>query len=143
MKRISLYLLITIIGVFSALATNNVKDSLLKSNLPARARLFLKSDFDHLKLVSITSHEETNNFIVLTEDGMRFEFDKEGLWVDIDCKTNTVPSFIIPAKIKHSLGSDSKIVHIRRYGKKRFEVRLANSNSIHFDKKFRMIANNK
>lgn len=150
MKKVSISLILVLISLLPTVAStsnnenvNNIKEF----DLPARARLFLKSDFNHSKIVSITEETDDNQFVVVTEDGMRFVFDKEGLWTDVDCNTNQVPRFIIPSKLANSIirygGRDSKIVKIRRYGKNRFEVHLANETKMRFDKNYKMITNNK
>lgn len=146
MKHFSIYLLVTLFNVcaiFASNKTNDTEDMLAQSHLPARARLFLKSDFDHLKLISIIEEKRSNNFIVTTEDGMRFEFDEDGQWLDVNCNAHPVPTFIIPSKIKQIIGDGTKIMQIRRYGKNRFEIRLSNSTTIRFDKDFRMITSHK
>ena len=150
MKKVSIFLILVLINLLPSMGStsnNENVNNIHEFDLPARARLFLKSDFNHSKIVSITEKANENKFVVVTADGMRFEFDKEGVWTDVDCNTNQVPRFIIPTKLANSImrygGRNSKVVKIRRYGRNRFEVHLANETKMHFDKNYRMVTNNR
>ena len=78
---------------------------------------------------------------VVMVNGQKLEFDKNGEWLEVDCKYSTVPETIIPEAIRNYVKQhfpEQKVIKIER-DKKEYEVKLTNKLEITFDKKFRAI----
>lgn len=111
--------------------------------LPQKALTFIDKHFADVK-VSYAKLEEDfweKKYDVVLVNGQKMEFDKNGEWLEVDCKYSTVPEAIIPEAIKTYLTQhfpEQKTVKIER-DKKGYEVKLNNKLEIKFDKKFKAI----
>lgn len=111
--------------------------------LPQKALTFIDKYFADVK-VSYAKLEEDlweKKYDVVMVNGQKLEFDKNGEWLEVDCKYSTVPETIIPEAIRNYVKQhfpEQKIIKIER-DKKEYEVKLTNKLEITFDKKFRAI----
>lgn len=111
--------------------------------LPQKALTFMNKHFADIK-VSYAKLEEDiweKKYEVVMVNGQKMEFDKNGEWLEVDCKFSSVPEAIIPAEIKVYLKQhfpEQKTIKIER-DKRGYEVKLTNKLEITFDKKFRAI----
>lgn len=111
--------------------------------LPEKAQTFVKSYFpqDKVALVKLENDFFDKKYEVIFISNSRIEFDKNGVWYEVDCKANAVPVNIVPKTIMSYVQtnySDKKIVQIEK-DKKGYEVKLSNGLSLEFDKNFRLI----
>lgn len=112
-------------------------------DLPQKALIFMNKHFADIK-VSYAKLEEDlweKKYDVVMVNGQKMEFDKNGEWLEVDCKFSTVPEAIIPEDIKVYLKQqfpEQKIIKIER-DKRGYEIKLSNKLEITFDKKFRAI----
>ena len=78
---------------------------------------------------------------VIFTNRSRIEFDKNGIWTNVDCRNSVVPSEIIPKAIKHHVQThypDQKVVQIEKENRG-YEVELSKGLSLEFDKNIRLI----
>ena len=78
---------------------------------------------------------------VIFSNGNNIEFDRNGEWEDIDCKSSFVPNAIVPNKIKSYVSSNypgMRIIKIDR-DRKEYGVDLSNGIELTFDKNFKLI----
>ena len=74
-------------------------------------------------------------------NGDKIEFDKSGNWKEIQCKRQSVPDAIVPAKIKAFIQEnypDAKVLQIEK-DRYEYEVRLSNYWELTFDLEFNLI----
>ena len=77
----------------------------------------------------------------MLNDGSKIEFDKNGNWDSVDCKTQAVPNSLVPASIRKYVKTNfrgQKIVKIDKesYG---YEIELSNKLELKFSKQGRLI----
>ena len=79
----------------------------------------------------------SKSYDVIFTDGSKAEFDKNGVWTEVDCKPNAVPSFFVPKGIQVFIKSNYPGVTITKIEKVRagYDVELSNHLEITFDKK--------
>lgn len=74
-------------------------------------------------------------------NGDKLEFDSDGNWKEMKCRTLTVPASAIPAGINKFVTEnypDAKVVHIEK-DRYEYEVKLSNFWEIKFDLKCNVI----
>ena len=136
--RKNLILIVALLTCFVASWADNERKISFKE-LPDEAKVFLKGNFGGEKI--LWAHEEyeythdKKHYEVHLSDGTEIEFDKMGVWKEIDCKFKPLPKNIIPKKIQKFLSEtypDTKSVKIERdlYG---YEVKLSNGRELVFD----------
>lgn len=111
--------------------------------LPNQAKQFISQYFGSSK-VAVAKIEKDffdKNYDVIFTDGNKVEFNKEGVWKEVDCKYSIVPSAIIPNTIRTYVSSNyanAKVVKIER-DKRDYEVKLDSGMKLTFDLKFNLI----
>ena len=71
----------------------------------------------------------------------QLEFDKKGVWTEVNCKYSAVPVAVVPDAIKKYVTTnypDAKMLKIER-DKYDYEVKLSNGWEIKFDMQFNVI----
>ena len=74
-------------------------------------------------------------------NGDKLEFDKKGVWTEVNCKYSAVPVAVVPDAIKKYVTTnypDAKMLKIER-DKYDYEVKLSNGWEIKFDMQFNVI----
>lgn len=102
--------------------------------LPAAVRTFIQKNFKGAKI--IYAEKDWNSYECRLSDGTKVEFNKKGVWKNIDCKVSPVPAALIPAAIAKYVKAnfpDCIITEIsqERYG---YEVGLSNGLDLKFSK---------
>src|SRR5690606_41481540 len=72
------------------------------SNLPDKAKTFLKKYFSGAEIITITMDTEyifKKEYEVVLKSGSKIEFDSDGIWEKIEMKGMAVPVQIIPSTI--------------------------------------------
>lgn len=73
--------------------------------LPANAQTFIKTNFPEVQISHALQESGLfeNDYKVFLANGAKIEFDEEGNWEDIECKTSKVPLSAMPVKIQQFL----------------------------------------
>lgn len=111
--------------------------------LPDKAKTFVRNYFSQEKvaLVKMDNDFFDKNYEVIFISGSRIEFDKKGIWIDVDCKNVAVPTEIVPKVIMHHVKThypEQKVVQIEK-DNRGYEVKLLKGLSLEFNKKFQLI----
>lgn len=113
------------------------------NQLPAQAQEFISRFFPHSS-VAVAKQEGWfmgKNYDVIFCNGDKVEFDKSGVWTNVDCKYSAVPDGIVPEPIagyveKHFSGV--KITQIE-IDERIFEVELSNGVDLKFNKAYKIL----
>ena len=107
--------------------------------LPAQAQTMLKKYFaDKVPLVVTV---DMDDYTVLYQSGEKVEFDKKGNWREINCKTSSVPSALIPEQIKAVVKQTypgATIIKIDR-DRRGYDIKLKNGLDIEFNRNFQVV----
>lgn len=107
--------------------------------LPAQAQTMLKKYFaDKVPLVVTV---DMDDYTVLHQSGEKVEFDKKGNWREINCKTSSVPSALIPEQIKAVVKQTypgATIIKIDR-DRRGYDIKLNNGLDIEFNRNFQVV----
>ena len=109
------------------------------SQLPANAQAMLKQHFaDKVPLV-ITM--DWDDYTIVYDSGEKVEFDKQGEWKEINCRTSFVPTALIPEQIKANVKTSfpgTTIIKLDR-NRRGYEVKLNNGLEIEYNRSFQVI----
>ena len=109
------------------------------SQLPATAQTMLKQHFaDKVPLVVTMDWDD---YTIMYETGEKIEFDKQGNWKEIDCRSSHVPAVLVPEQIKANVKASfpgTTILKIDR-NLRGYEVKLNNGLEIEFNRSFQVI----
>lgn len=138
-------LFVLFVGLFALISVVKADDdkAISVDQLPAQAKQFISQYFSSSK-VAVAKMEKDffdKNYDVIFADGNKVEFNKEGIWKEVDCKYSIVPAAIIPVTIQTYVSSNyanAKIVKIDR-DKRDYEVKLDSGMKLTFDLKFNLI----
>lgn len=113
------------------------------NQLPTKAQEFIKTHFNDLKISFAKTETDllSKNFTVIFTNGESVEFDGDGEWREIECKTTGIPVAIIPAQLQAQIKERypaEKVMKIER-DKKYYEVKLSNKLEMKFTKKFKLV----
>lgn len=113
------------------------------SQLPVKAQEFIKSHFQksEVLLAKIDTELLNKSYKVVFSGGESVEFDKNGLWKDVECKQTVVPAAIVPNVIADYVKKNfpkEKILKIDR-DSKFYEIELSNKLELKFDKNFKLV----
>ena len=81
------------------------------------------------------------SYDVIFIDGNKVEFDRNGVWTNVDCKYTEVPEGIVPGEIAGYVKEhfkDVKIVQIEKEDR-RYEVELSNGVDLKFNNSFKLL----
>lgn len=112
--------------------------------LPAQSQQLIKKHFQNqsIALVKMESEFLDKSYEVIFTNGNKIEFDKKGVWKEIDCKYTQLPSAIIPVEIQNYVSknySDTKITKIEKESRGCHEIELGNGLDLKFDSKYNLI----
>ena len=113
------------------------------NQLPAAAQQVIKSHFSGMKvaLAKMETGFLEKSYDVIFTTGEKIEFDRNGNWVEIECKRTAVPAALIPAQIKSYVNTNYSGISILKIGKDRneYEINLSNGVEIKFNQNFLVI----
>lgn len=151
MKKISIItMLLVVLTLFASVVTttaapllDNDERQITLSELPAAAQQFINKHFSNElpSLVVLDKGLVSNEYDVVFESGTKLEFNGEGEWSEIKCRTSAVPSDLVPKKIADYVAKkypDTKIVELKREYRE-WEAKLSNGLELTFDKQFKLI----
>lgn len=130
-----------IIGIAIVLITNFAfaQEVIIPFNqLPAKAKTFIHQHFKDVKVMNVIQDKDafSKDFDVNFENGTKVEFDRTGNWKEIKTLSGSVPSSLVPAKIKRYISNNyngASIVEINKDAYK-IDVELSNGVDLDFDK---------
>lgn len=140
MKKLMLLFLLASVCTCNLVAGGNrfVK----RDELPKDAQSFLTSYFSDSMIKTVLKESKSNDFEVVTYDGMAIDFDEHGTWKEVDCNDRRVPLSIVPSKMLNTIakayGPDAKVICIQRT-KKGYQVELSNGVEIGFNRRCKII----
>lgn len=120
------------------------KDTPITLNeLPTRAQTLLRNNFKGKK-VSFSKKDSDmfgRSFDVIFTNGDKVEFDKNGNWTSISCRSGRVPQELVPASILRHVKNRYSSVHIVEIDreKNKYEVELSNGLELTFNKNGKLI----
>ena len=135
MKKI-IILLMLVVTSFTTFAKDRILSQV--SELPETSRTFIDKYYKAKEI----SHIKTEGYLLWKEyeiifmDGAEVEFNDKGEWKSISSKIDTIPSEIIPEKIREYMNknySGKKINKIERYGSG-YELKINKGLELKFDK---------
>ncbi len=107
-----------------------------KSRLPQPAQDFIATYFPTEEVDFIKIDKELNTtYEVRFASGTELAFDKNGDWIEVDCKQSAVPEDVIPPAIADYVRTnfpDRPITQIEKDGR-RYDVHLSNGLELHFN----------
>lgn len=148
MKKVSVILAAVLITASTAFATacsyhDNDERPITFEQLPIEAQNFVKQYFANgeISYVILDNGILFDDYSVIFANGDKLDFDNNGLWTDVECRHNAVPSEIVPREIsdyvkKHS--PSAKIVEIKR-DRNEWEVKLSGGVEFKFNSSFRLV----
>lgn len=136
MKKSILFLVVSLFAVQMAVAKDVITQDVEK--LPKQAKEFVKQYFPNEKISYIKIDEEIleTTYDIVFVSGTEVEFNKEGIWKEVDCKYNAVPEGILPQNIAAYVKQNFPESFVTQIEKKRYryEVELSNRLDMEFDK---------
>lgn len=110
--------------------------------LPDTAKLFVKTYFDPLKVLSVRSDLDWDGveYKVQLDNGATVNFDNNGNWDEINAFSG-VPQALIPSEVASYIEAHHQGQHVISVDKDilRFEVKLKNGLELLFDSKYRFL----
>ena len=137
MKKYLVLLVAALTLGFSAKADH---DQVINFNqLPANAQAMLKQHFGDRMPLIVTM--DWDDYTIMYDSGEKVEFDKQGNWKDIDCRSSQVPTALIPEQIKANIRTSFPGTTILKLDRNRrgYEVKLNNGLEIEFNRQFQVI----
>lgn len=139
-KRSMTLLICTFVVCLCAKAGNDKVISF--SQLPAAAKQIVKKNFTGktVALVKMESDLTGQSYEVIFNSGDKIEFDRNGNWTDISCKSSQVPALLVPSAIKNYVHKNYPNAAIKSIEKDRrgYEIKLSNRLEITFNKNFKV-----
>lgn len=112
--------------------------------LPTQSQELIKKHFPEqaIALVKMESELFDKSYEVIFTNGNKIEFDKKGIWKEIDCKYTQLPAAVVPAKIQTYVSKnypEIRIIKIEKESKGQYEIELGNDIDLKFDSKYNLI----
>ncbi|MDR0970633.1 MAG: PepSY-like domain-containing protein [Lentimicrobiaceae bacterium] len=142
MKKILIIMACLLTMQITAEASNDKAISFEK--LPQQSQQLIKEHFadQAIALVKMDTDIFDTMYEVIFTNGNKIEFDRKGVWQEIQCKNTQFPEQLIPQPIKEYVNknySGIKIVKLEKEDLSRHEVDLANGINLEFDSNFNII----
>lgn len=139
-KLASILVCLFILCVFTLRADN--EKPIQVNQLPVAAQQFIKQHFADRKvaLAKVETEFVSKSYEVVFADGDHIDFDSKGNWEEIECKSSSVPTAVIPTKIMEYIRENYPDTTVRKIEKDRreYEVKLSNRVELSFDLKFNL-----
>lgn len=114
-----------------------------EKELPNKAQLFIETYFPNVNVVTVIEKQKQKIFYLRAADGKEFTFDQEGNWINVDCRSERVPSSLVPSPILNQVakhyGTAVRVVQIAITKKGNYSLELSNYIRVKFDKHFNLI----
>lgn len=139
MKSIKAILLLAVMMVMSFNAKADNDQVITFDQMPAPAQALLKQYFaDKVPLVVTVDWDD---YTIMYQSGEKVEFDKQGEWKEIGCRTTQVPAELIPEPIKTHINATFPGAVIVKLEKslRGYEVKLTNGLDVEYSPTFQVI----
>jgi len=142
MKKIIKLVVFLAVIQFSAGAANDKQ--IRFDQLPTQAQQFVKQHFSEqsIALVKMENKIFDKSYEVFFTNGDKIEFDRKGVWQDINCKYTQLPQEIVPEQINRYVLKNypqARISKIEKESRNRYDVELTNGIELEFDSNFNVI----
>ena len=138
-----LVLLFACIFALQLTASANNDKPIKFEQLPQASQQFIKKHFANkeISIVVVESGIIEKSYDVIFANGDKVEFDRKGMWTDIDCKHSEVPTAVIPQQITDYVKTAYPGAIIKEYDvdKNSHEVKLSNRLEIKFNRSFQVV----
>ena len=139
MRNLKFFMILTALLAFSFSVKADDDRVITFQQLPAAAQTFLKTHFATKVPLVVTC--DWDDYTVMYESGEKVEFNKQGEWKDIDCRSSLVPSALIPEQIKANVKTSfpgTSIIKLDR-NRRGYEVKLNNGLEIEYNRSFQVV----
>ena len=109
------------------------------NEMPEAAQTLLKQYFANKVPLVVTV--DWDDYTIVYESGEKVEFDKQGNWKEINCRTSGVPVELIPEQIKSHINATFPGAMVLKLDRNRrgYEVKLNNGLEVEYDPTFQII----
>lgn len=142
MKKLTMMMMI---GLFTVGVTSCRADSekvIDVKQLPEVAENFISEHFADSKVAAAKVENLWRNkgYEVYFTNGDHIDFDRNGNWEEIECKSTAVPTAVVPAAIHEYVAKTYPGERIKKLERDRwkYEVKLSNRIELTFDLKFNL-----
>lgn len=113
------------------------------SDLPQPAQTFINTYFPKEKVTSVILERGSGKieYNVRFASGCKIEFNRKGMWTEVDCKQSPLPAGIVPApivSIANEWYPDMPITQVEK-DRGHTEITLSNGAEMKFNKKLNVI----
>ena len=139
MKSIKAILLLVAMMAISFNAKADHDQVITFDQMPEAAQALLKQHFANKVPLVVTV--DWDDYTIRYESGEKVEFDKQGNWKEIDCRSSLVPVELIPEEIKANINAtfpNALILKIER-SLRGYEVKLNNGLEVEYSPSFQVI----
>lgn len=141
MKKLTFILVCLFALCATSLRADNEKP-IQVSRLPVAAQQFIKKHFADRKvaLAKVETELMSKSYEVVFTNGDHIDFDGKGNWEEVDCKSSSVPTAIVPVRIMEYIRANYPDETVKKIEKDRreYEVKLSNRVELSFDLKFNL-----
>ena len=139
-------ILFAIILLSIANITFAVEEKVINENeLPNKVQRFIHTYFPEVHIITVI--EKQKSFYLRTTDGKEFTFNQDGNWINVDCRSERVPSPLVPSPILNVVakryGTSARVVQINITKKGSFHLELSNYVRLKFDKHYHLVKGKK
>ncbi|MBP3356830.1 MAG: PepSY-like domain-containing protein [Rikenellaceae bacterium] len=107
------------------------------SDMPQSAQTFITQYFPNDRIAEIRYDSDTfdKTYEVKFSNGTTIDFNLKGDWTDIECTRATVPSEIIPVKIRSDIEQryPKQVIRGIERSQKGYEIELSNGHEVKYD----------
>lgn len=139
MKSFKAFLLLVGMMLISFNAKADHDQVITFDQMPEAAQALLKQYFANKVPLVVTV--DWDDYTIRYESGEKVEFDKNGNWKEIDCRSSIVPTELIPKEIKTNIASTFPGAVILKIDRNRrgYEVKLDNGLEVEYSPTFQVI----
>ena len=119
MKKAKMMVFALIDLMTKSLGCNASDKMVLAKDLPAKVKAFVQHNFPRQSVAYAETRttDKGKEYVVSLNNGTEVVFNQKGVWSMVDCKSEAVPSSLMPAALPSFLGSlfsDKKVVKLNR-----------------------------
>ena len=139
MKRSIKAILLLVVMLVSFNAKADHDQVITYDQLPEVAQAFLKQYFANKVPLVVTV--DWDDYAIRYSSGEKVEFDKQGNWKEIDCRSSLIPAELIPEEIKTNINATFPGAIILKLDRNRrgYEVKLNNGLEVEYSPTFQVI----
>ena len=136
-------LLYTVLALMLVLPVAAEDVEITFDKLPEKAQKVVKKAYPDTKIKKVDMERRASliQYEVKLAGGIKLQFSKEGNFTECECTTGSVPTVLIPEKIREFVAKEFPNREIRRieHDNKLFELLLDNGIELSFNSSYRLI----